>query len=93
MIDTPASAMPSRFMNNEFLPSPSSFYREWNLRGNDDNTLPSPLNFSTPTVAFGPSSFYSEDIGKEDRKKRKWDQVDLDQEPTESRKRNKLGDL
>lgn len=54
-MDTPASALPSRFMNNEFLPSPSSFYPEWNYRGNDSNTLPSPLNFATPVVGSGPS--------------------------------------
>jgi transcription factor RLM1 len=54
-ISTPASALPSRFLNNEYLPSPSSFYPEWNFRGSDSNTLPSPLNFATPNVATGPS--------------------------------------
>ncbi|KAK5663769.1 hypothetical protein OQA88_4200 [Cercophora sp. LCS_1] len=54
-IDTPVSALPSRFLNNEFLPSPSSFYPEWNFRGSDSNTLPSPLNFATPIVGTGPS--------------------------------------
>ncbi|RYP61373.1 hypothetical protein DL771_010160 [Monosporascus sp. 5C6A] len=54
-IDTPASALPSRFLNNEFLPSPSSFYPEWGYRGSDSNTLPSPLNFATPVVGSGPS--------------------------------------
>lgn len=54
-IDTPVSALPSRFLNNEFLPSPSSFYPEWNFRGSDSNTLPSPLNFATPVVGSGPS--------------------------------------
>lgn len=54
-IDTPVSALPSRFLNNEFLPSPSSFYPDWNFRGNDSNTLPSPLNFATPIVGTGPS--------------------------------------
>lgn len=62
MIDTPVSALPSRFMNNEFLPSPSSFYPDWNFRGNDSNTLPSPLNFATPIVGTGPS-FLREDSG------------------------------
>lgn len=59
-IDTPVSGLPSRFLNNEFLPSPSSFYPEWNYRGNDSNTLPSPLNFATPVVGTGPS-FLRED--------------------------------
>jgi MADS-box transcription factor len=54
-IDTPVSALPSRFLNNEFLPSPSSFYPEWNYPRNDSNTLPSPLNFATPVVGTGPS--------------------------------------
>ncbi|KAI1433833.1 hypothetical protein GGR50DRAFT_458906 [Xylaria sp. CBS 124048] len=54
-IDTPVSALPSRFLNNEFLPSPSSFYPEWNFRGDNSNTLPSPLNFATPVGASGPS--------------------------------------
>ncbi|PHH60575.1 hypothetical protein CDD81_1547 [Ophiocordyceps australis] len=52
--ETPLSALPSRFLNNEFLPSPSSFLPDWNLRGGD-NTLPSPLNFATPVVGSGPS--------------------------------------
>jgi len=54
-IDTPVSALPSRFLNTDYLPSPSSFYPEWNLRGSDSNTLPSPLNFATPVVGTGPS--------------------------------------
>ncbi|RFU33764.1 hypothetical protein B7463_g2563, partial [Scytalidium lignicola] len=59
-IDTPVSALPSRFMTNEFLPSPSSFYPEWNFRSGDGNTLLSPLNFATPVVGSGPS-FLRED--------------------------------
>jgi MADS-box transcription factor len=66
-IDTPVSALPSRFLNNEFLPSPSSFYPEWNFRGNDSNTLPSPLNFATPVVGTGPS-FLREDPTPHKRK-------------------------
>jgi MADS-box transcription factor len=55
-VDTPASALPSRFLNSEFLPSPSGFYQEWSLRANNEsNTLPSPLNFTTPLNAAGPS--------------------------------------
>ncbi|TVY58863.1 Transcription factor SMP1 [Lachnellula suecica] len=69
MIDTPVSALPSRFMTNEFLPSPSSFYPEWNFRGNDNNTLPSPLNFATPVVGTGPS-FLREDSGERPGKRK-----------------------
>ncbi|KAI1323525.1 hypothetical protein F5Y16DRAFT_383431 [Xylariaceae sp. FL0255] len=61
-IDTPVSALPSRFLNNEFLPSPSSFYPDWNFRGDNSNTLPSPLNFATPVAGTGPS-FLRDDIG------------------------------
>ncbi|TQV96480.1 hypothetical protein V2A60_003123 [Cordyceps javanica] len=53
--ETPQSALPSRYLNGEFLPSPSSFYPEWNYKASDSNTLPSPLNFSTPVVGSGPS--------------------------------------
>ncbi|KAM7202363.1 hypothetical protein V8F33_002771 [Rhypophila sp. PSN 637] len=67
-IDTPVSALPSRFLNNDFLPSPSSFYPpEWNSRGYDSNTLPSPLNFATPIVGTGPS-FLRDDPGAHKRK-------------------------
>lgn len=50
-IETPISALPSRFMNNELLPSPSAFYpADW---GN--NMLPSPFTFQTPVAGNGPS--------------------------------------
>ena len=55
-IETPISALPSRFMSNELLPSPSTFYPEWGFgsgRSADGNMLPSPLNFQTPVVANG----------------------------------------
>lgn len=56
LIDTPASALPSRYMNNEFLPSPSQFFPDLYARNHDsNNTLPSPLNFATPVVGSGPS--------------------------------------
>lgn len=52
-IETPMSALPSRFMQ-EMLPSPSTFYSEWGFgRANDNNMLPSPLNFQTPVVGNG----------------------------------------
>ncbi|KAF2869421.1 hypothetical protein BDV95DRAFT_498231 [Massariosphaeria phaeospora] len=53
-MDTPMSALPSRFVENGLLPSPSSFYPEWGF-GRDTNMLPSPLNFQTPVVPNGPS--------------------------------------
>ncbi|GAP88731.1 putative MADS-box MEF2 type transcription factor [Rosellinia necatrix] len=60
-IDTPVSALPSRFLN-EFLPSPSTFYPEWNFRGDNNTTMLSPLNFATPVAASGPS-FLRDDNG------------------------------
>lgn len=68
-IDTPVSALPSRFMSNEFLPSPSSFYPDWNYRGSDSNTLPSPLNFATPIIPSGPS-FLRDDVGPSNQKRK-----------------------
>lgn len=68
-IDTPGSALPSRFLNNELLPSPSSFYPEWGFgRGNDSATLPSPLNFATPIVGTGPSFLRDDHIVSNKRK-------------------------
>lgn len=67
-IDTPVSALPSRFLNSDFLPSPSSFYPDWNFSRNDSNTLPSPLNFATPVVGTGPSFLRDEPPGAGKRK-------------------------
>jgi MADS-box transcription factor len=61
-------------MNNEFLPSPSSFYPDWNYREGGSNTLPSPLNFATPVVGTGPS-FLREDSGEKANGKRKSPEV------------------
>lgn len=52
-IETPISALPSRFMSDTLLPSPSTFYPEWGFGRGDSNTLPSPLNFQTPIVPNG----------------------------------------
>lgn len=53
-METPISALPSRFVENGLLPSPSSFYPEWGF-GRDANMLPSPLTFQTPVAPNGPS--------------------------------------
>lgn len=60
---TPVSALPSRFLNSEFLPSPSSFYHDWPFRGPDGNSHLSPLNFATPVVGSGPSFLRDENSG------------------------------
>ena len=55
-IETPISALPSRFLQDGMLPSPSSFYPGWDFgRSGDSNMLPSPLNFQTPVQGTGPS--------------------------------------
>ncbi|KAJ5111337.1 hypothetical protein N7532_001872 [Penicillium argentinense] len=68
-IETPLSALPSRFVSDNLLPSPSSFFPEWGFgrTGPDSNLLPSPLTFPTPALQSGPS-FARED---EQDKKRK----------------------
>lgn len=65
-METPISALPSRFVENGLLPSPSSFYPEWGF-GRDSNMLPSPLNFQTPIVQTGPS-FSRDDSADRKRK-------------------------
>ncbi|KAK4963267.1 resistance to lethality of mkk1p386 overexpression [Elasticomyces elasticus] len=58
-IETPMSALPSRFMRDDLLPSPSSFFPEWGMGLNSAGgmsagggmggmQMPSPLNFQTP---------------------------------------------
>ena len=66
-IETPISALPSRFVADGLLPSPSSFYPEWNFSraGGDSNLLPSPLNLQTPVI--GGSNFRDDD-GERKRK-------------------------
>ncbi|EFE38428.1 hypothetical protein TRV_06898 [Trichophyton verrucosum HKI 0517] len=63
-IDTPISALPSRFVSDTLLPSPSSFYPEWGFgrSGRDSNMLPSPLTFSTP-VLQNPSQPFASSSG------------------------------
>ena len=67
-IETPISALPSRFVADGLLPSPSSFYPEWGFgrSGDSSNMLPSPLNFQTPVGVNGPSFLRDE----EDRKRK-----------------------
>ncbi|KAA6415836.1 MAG: hypothetical protein FRX48_00554 [Lasallia pustulata] len=68
-IETPISALPSRFVADGLLPSPSAFYPEWGFGrgGGDSNMLPSPLNFQTPVMGNGPS-FLRDEEGERKRK-------------------------
>lgn len=68
-IETPISALPSRFVADNLLPSPSSFYPEWSYGrtgGDSANILPSPLNFQMPLP--GGSGLSREDDGERKRK-------------------------
>ncbi|KAJ5114968.1 hypothetical protein NUU61_000727 [Penicillium alfredii] len=68
-IETPISALPSRFVSDALLPSPSSFFPEWGFgrSGPDSAMLPSPLTFPTPAVQSGPS--FSRDDEQEKKRK------------------------
>ena len=81
------SALPSRFVADGLLPSPSSFYPEWGFgrSGGDSNMLPSPLNFQTPVVGSGPSFLRDED----GERKRKSPEGDGQQQDGSSLKRVK----
>ena len=68
-IETPISALPSRFVADGLLPSPSSFYPEWGFGrsgGESATILPSPLNFQTPVM--NGASFAKEDESDKKRK-------------------------
>ncbi|KAL9130514.1 MAG: hypothetical protein Q9217_001334 [Psora testacea] len=68
-IETPISALPSRFVADGLLPSPSSFYPEWGFGrsgGESANILPSPLNFQTPVM--NGASFARDDEADKKRK-------------------------
>jgi MADS-box transcription factor len=62
-METPISALPSRFVENNLLPSPSAFYQEWGF--GRDSMLPSPLTFQTPIGPSGPG------FGRDDSTDRK----------------------
>lgn len=55
-IETPMSALPSRFISEQLLPSPVAWL-DWNFARNagDANMLPSPLNYQNPAVNAGSS--------------------------------------
>ena len=55
-IETPLSALPSRIMDSNILPSPSDLWQTMFNRSNNDNMMPSPLRFEpTPIHPTGPS--------------------------------------
>ena len=71
-METPISALPSRFMSDQLLPSPSSFYPEWGF-GRGDNMFQSPIGApwqQTPIATNGPS------FKDDDDRKRKAEEVE-----------------
>ncbi|KAI1913119.1 resistance to lethality of mkk1p386 overexpression [Ophidiomyces ophidiicola] len=69
-IETPMSALPSRFVSDALLPSPSSFYPEWGFgrTGPDSNMLPSPLTFPTPVMQAGTG--FVKEVDEQERKRK-----------------------
>ncbi|RMZ86973.1 hypothetical protein DV736_g5798, partial [Chaetothyriales sp. CBS 134916] len=69
-IETPISALPSRYMSNELLPSPSNFFSEWGDFGRNGGlnsaVLPSPLAFPTPAEVRNPGLFERSSAGAGD---------------------------
>ncbi|KAI9788993.1 MAG: hypothetical protein M1816_006451 [Peltula sp. TS41687] len=63
-IETPMSALPSRFLSDNLLPSPSTFFLEYShgRGGGDSHTLPSPPSLQTPIVPCGPPFLMREDV-------------------------------
>ena len=92
-IETPISALPSRFLNEGMLPSPSSFYPEWGFSrsgGGDGNMLPSPLTFPTPVQGTGSGFSAVTRDQAEDSFDRKRKTPDPDATPVESGREKKL---
>lgn len=88
---TPISALPSRFMSNELLPSPSTFYPEWGFGsgrsaiGDGPGSgmgLPSPLQFQTPVVGWNGS-------GREEESRKREREANAEDEGREDAKRGK----
>ncbi|RMZ76118.1 hypothetical protein DV738_g5092, partial [Chaetothyriales sp. CBS 135597] len=70
-IETPISALPSRYMSNELLPSPSNFFSEWgdfsrNGGGLNSAVLPSPLIFPTPAEVRNPAPYIGLTVGSDE---------------------------
>lgn len=82
-IETPISALPSRYMNNDLLPSPSNFFSDWYDSGRNgglnSGVLPSPLVFPTPSDSRG-TGFGSRDAANEAAGEKRKGSVELEKE-------------
>ncbi|KAF8456330.1 hypothetical protein BGX38DRAFT_1266624 [Terfezia claveryi] len=70
---TPLSALPSRFLPGEMLPSPSTFFADWGAtfggRGVGGDMLPSPLNFQTPIAGQPQHNIFKEEPETSNKRK------------------------
>lgn len=69
---TPLSALPSRFLSGEMLPSPSTFFSDWGSfggRGGAGDVLPSPLNFQTPIAGQPQHNIFKEELDTSSKRK------------------------
>ena len=64
------SALPSRFLAENLLPSPSTFFLEYShgRGGGDSHILPSPPSLQTPIVPSGPPFIVRDDAEAGKRK-------------------------
>lgn len=86
-IDTPASALPSRFLADNLLPSPNNFFSDWNFgrSGLDSAVLPSPLAFPTPANVTGPGFGRADEAAGDKRKGSASEDRDRDKLPEAKR--------
>ncbi|EXJ88313.1 MADS-box transcription factor, other eukaryote [Capronia coronata CBS 617.96] len=89
-IETPISALPSRYMNNDLLPSPSNFFSEWYESGRSGGglnsaVLPSPLVFPTPQDSRG-LGFGSRDAANEANGEKRKGSVDQGEKEGDAKK-------
>lgn len=72
-LDTPVSALPSRYMEQSLIASPGGMFSDWDNWGRgglNSAVLPSPLTFPTPADAKPPMLF-----GREEGEKRKGEEL------------------
>lgn len=71
-MDTPVSALPSRYMEQSLLASPSGMFSDWDSWGRgglNSAVLPSPLTFPTPSDAKPPVLFGGKNEGGDEKRK------------------------
>lgn len=77
-MDTPVSALPSRYMEQSLIASPGGLFSDWDNWGRgglNSAVLPSPLTFPTPADAKPPMLFGRNDGGGGGEEKRKAEEM------------------